>query len=702
MQCDSCGAVIVTGSECPRCAQGDGLQRSADPLLDRLGFLAHQYRILRLLGRGAMGAVYLAHESALDRHVAIKVLPLDATHDSQSRERFRREARIAARLHHPGLVPLYSFGEHEDLLYFVMAYVDGETLGQRMRRDRRFDSEEVRRVLAELADAIGHAHQHGVVHRDVKPDNVLVEGSSGRVMLADFGVASASEAGAGATLTSAGTTLGTPHYMSPEQVEAKGTIDGRSDLYALGVIGYQMLSGRLPFDAASAREVMLQHLGQAPAPLSAIVPDAPPELTEVIMRCLEKDPAQRWSTAEALRVALEEPDDPLALSRSEEMLDGYLFTALAFLAGVVWATALVYNGQIIFLAFLPIALLGALAIAAILAKRARGHGMSWNSIRRRLCYPDRRWPCWWPARWRRPRDQWPLLPRVVRLSRTCFGLALIWVFLLTPLLITDINQRWATDQQKKMMGGLMAGGLMLFLAVPLILTARWARREGLHAEDRDRILLAPTLPNAFWQLPRIKAVLQPPPGSTSRLDGEPRSAAQLAEDVVRLVRGIDPPLRIVVAQAEGLAREAAGEIDALDRRIEALLRDLDPAEAGDIDARLSALGVAQAEENELRREKRTLLLHQRALLRQMASRQQDMQARRERLRDLLRTIWLQLARLEVMQRSDGGAASEISGRIASLCAEIEAQVTARNVTAQDSESPTVPDPQQTLRVPGGE
>ncbi len=177
--------------------------------------LGAHYEIVRLLGRGGMGAVYLARERALERTVAIKVLPPEVAVSAEAQERFRREARTAAKLTHPNIVPLHTFGEVEGMMYFVMGYVRGESLADRMRRYEKLPPDDARRILSAIADALDYAHRQGVVHRDIKPDNILLEQESGRPMLTDFGIAKA--AASGETLTELGTAIGTPHYMSPEQ-----------------------------------------------------------------------------------------------------------------------------------------------------------------------------------------------------------------------------------------------------------------------------------------------------------------------------------------------------------------------------------------------------------------------------------------------------------------------------------------------------
>src|SRR2546428_583041 len=213
--------------------------------------LGSSYTVEGELGRGGMGVVYQARDERLKRQVAIKVLPPELAFREEIRIRFLREAETAARLSHPHIVPIHSVGEGPDgLVYFVMACVDGESLAARLKRRGRLPAEEARRAMIETADALGAAHAVGIIHRDVKPDNILLEGSRGRVVVTDFGIAKALSSTTGsATLTATGVAIGTPHYMSPEQAAGDREIDGRSDLYSLGVVSYQTLTGELPFSA---------------------------------------------------------------------------------------------------------------------------------------------------------------------------------------------------------------------------------------------------------------------------------------------------------------------------------------------------------------------------------------------------------------------------------------------------------------------
>jgi serine/threonine protein kinase len=270
-------------------------------LADALG---SAYTIEGEIGRGGMGVVYRAKDERLKRAVAIKVLPPDLAFRADIRQRFLREAETAARLSHPNIVPIFSVGDKDDLVYFVMGLVEGESLALRIKRRGRLSIEEARRVMKETADALSAAHAQGVIHRDVKPDNILLEGTRGRVMVTDFGIAKALSS-EGGTLTEAGVAIGTPAFMSPEQAAGDRQIDGRSDLYSLGVVAYQMLSGELPFQANTVPALLMKQVSETPISVDRKRSETPLELSQTVMRCLEKDPEDRWGTADALRRALE-------------------------------------------------------------------------------------------------------------------------------------------------------------------------------------------------------------------------------------------------------------------------------------------------------------------------------------------------------------------------------------------------------------
>jgi serine/threonine protein kinase len=276
------------------------------PLAHRLkDALGDVYTIEGEIGRGGMGVVYRARDERLHRRVAVKVLPPELAFQKEIRERFTREAQTAARLSHPHIVPIHDVGEGAGVVYFIMGLVEGESLGGRLKRRGKLPPDEVRRIMKETADALSAAHALSVIHRDIKPDNILLEGTRGRVMVTDFGIAKAVSQVSAATLTGIGVAIGTPQYMSPEQAAGEREIDGRSDLYSLGVVAYQMTSGQLPFNAPTVAGILMKQITE-PAPiLHETMPGIPEDLSLAIARCLEKDPENRWPTADALRRSLE-------------------------------------------------------------------------------------------------------------------------------------------------------------------------------------------------------------------------------------------------------------------------------------------------------------------------------------------------------------------------------------------------------------
>jgi serine/threonine-protein kinase len=272
-----------------------------DPFAALQAALEPQYRLERELGRGGMGVVYLATDTTLDRPVAIKVVhPELAAHASIVR-RFLAEARTIARLRHPGIVAVHAAGTAQGLLYYVMDQVEGESLRERLDRGGKLPIADVARIVGDLASALEAAGRAGVVHRDVKPENVLLERGTGRALLADFGIARAMVA-EGASSTGQGVAVGTPAYMSPEQAAGE-EVDSRSDLYALGIVAYEMLAGHPPFQGAN-RVVVSKHIAERPAPIERLRPECPKALAGAVMKALEKHPGERWQTGEELRQAV--------------------------------------------------------------------------------------------------------------------------------------------------------------------------------------------------------------------------------------------------------------------------------------------------------------------------------------------------------------------------------------------------------------
>jgi serine/threonine-protein kinase len=295
--------------------------------------LEPQYRLERELGRGGMGVVFLATDTTLDRRVAIKAVhPELASHSSIGR-RFLAEARTIARLRHPNVVGVHAAGNADGLLYYVMDEVQGESLRQRLTRERRLDPAAVSRIVADVAAALDAAGRAGVVHRDVKPENVLLDEATGRAMLADFGIARAMAGDSGTSSTGQGVAVGTPSYMSPEQAAGE-EVDSRSDLYALGVVAYEMLAGVPPFQGPN-RVVVSKHIAERPTPIDRLRHDVPRPLAAAIMRALEKHPADRWQTGDAFREALTVEQPAPRDRRRRRVVLLAAAAAVALVAGVV-------------------------------------------------------------------------------------------------------------------------------------------------------------------------------------------------------------------------------------------------------------------------------------------------------------------------------------------------------------------------------
>lgn len=258
-----------------------------------------EYEVLAELGRGGMATVFLAHEIALDRRVAIKVMSPTLLADPGFAERFKREARTAASLSHPNIIPIYAVKAGDQLLYFIMKLIEGRPLDSIIREVGPLPIPMAQAILNQVGGALAYAHKRRVVHRDVKPANIMVD-ADGWAIVTDFGIAKVSEAHG---LTMSGATVGTPSYMSPEQCAAK-ELTGASDQYSLGVVAYEMLAGRLPFVAESVMALMYAHFNDTPAPIAEARRDVPPGLAQAVMRMLEKDPAKRWPNMEAAVVAI--------------------------------------------------------------------------------------------------------------------------------------------------------------------------------------------------------------------------------------------------------------------------------------------------------------------------------------------------------------------------------------------------------------
>ena len=360
--------------------------------------VAGRYAVERELGRGGMGIVYLAQDLSLERPVAIKLLAPALAPDAQFRDRFLREARAAARLSHPHIVPIHAVEDHGPIVFFVMSYIEGETLGERVRRGGPLSRDAASRLMQEVAWALGMAHALGVVHRDVKPDNILLERGTSRATVLDFGIATRREA----VMDSAAATAGTPHYMSPEQA-AGDPVDGRSDLYSLGVTMYFAVTGQRPFEYPPTPGALLSGRAVIPS-VASLRTDLPPAFAQAIDRCLEPDPAARFASAEELSAALvaarpAADDTPLAVAawvRDAQAAGGEIGAAALTATIALAIMAVMGFGSIAGYVFYPIAaLLTGMGVfrfgdLVLRTRQLRQQGYGFESVRPALTLEVRR------------------------------------------------------------------------------------------------------------------------------------------------------------------------------------------------------------------------------------------------------------------------------------------------------------------------
>ena len=303
--------------------------------------LADRYTIGRQLGRGGMGAVYLARDLQLDRPLAIKVLPSEFASQADLRERFLRETRTAAGFSHPNIVPVFAVEDRGDVLAMAMGYVEGESVAERVKRLGPLSVKETVRMLQDVAYALAYAHGRSVVHRDIKPDNIMLERATGRALVMDFGISRSisAEVQHKAGLTRVGEVVGTPEFMSPEQASGD-RVDGRSDLYSLGLVAWYAVTGELAISGESTQKVLVKQLTETIPPIASARPDLPKPLADAIDRLLKKDPAERFQTAEALVEAIDAaqlgaPEIPLSVRLFQQDSKAYLTNVLLVLTFAV-------------------------------------------------------------------------------------------------------------------------------------------------------------------------------------------------------------------------------------------------------------------------------------------------------------------------------------------------------------------------------
>ncbi len=651
-----------------------------------------------------MGAVYLAAEAALEREVAIKVLPPDRGATRDSRDRFRREARTAAKLSHPNIVPLHTFGEVDGTLYFVMGYVRGESLATRLKREGRIPIEEGRRILIELCDALDYAHKLGIVHRDIKPDNVLLEEETGRAMLLDFGVAKA--VGTGQTMTEVGSVLGTPQYMSPEQAQGKSDIDARSDLYSLGVMGYAMFAGRLPFEGATPGDVMAQHITKEAPALKTHAPDVPPEIASALTRCLEKDRDRRWPDASSIKGSIAAPSP----EETPAALDGL---GVFLIAPVVFGLLLLYVGAWWLgggdvappFAVVPLILFSSALTPFLLLpwrwRHLRQLGFEPQRIFEAILAPLQYWPGWYPDRLRPRGDVWDRLPRELRDFRSAIGLYFV---AMATLVLPGIAFRWGlsssilrTGHAPYELGPKVFAALVVIVGVLpalafLALGARWEavrRRKGIDPYVSNRMINTPTSRPSFWAKPEVAAHLLP--SNTVAARATPNSARDLAAAISNAASHLTGGARTAAGRATEAAARVEADLLSIDAEIRSLAAGHDPIEAERLAARIEAMGPAPASEGEARHQMRELLDKQLALLREMESRIESLKTRRGRQLDLLRSLWQQTEAL-VLSGGDAPKAKSAAESLDALCDEAGGGQTiaqTREVDPALSDAPTI-------------
>lgn len=648
--------------------------------------LSVSFDLVRLVGEGGMGVVWLARDRLLDRDVAIKVLRADTADTTDGARRFLQEARLAAKLQHPGVVPLLTFGEVGGHRYYVMPFARGETLADRIRRGPMGEGE-TRRIVAEVADALAYVHAQGIVHRDVKPANILIEEGTGRALLTDFGIAR----GAGSTsLTVTGMVVGTPLYLAPEQATGGADkVDGRADLYALGVVAWEALTGASPFAGATPQELVVRKMTAGVPSVREQMPGASVSLASAIERATAMDPAARWASgaefAAAVRVTDDADPDPVELRPLRAMASSWLAVSMpicCLLAFMLPGEDML--GLPLMLRFAMPPLFGAAVSLLITFGRCSSlreelaPQRSWRDLLPLLMRPPQWWSFWWPRRWI-SFDLADHLPdwlagnirrgrRMQAAMAACMIALYGWIALTTVATPEELAQSaWFPVRRVPLLEVLpwllVPVALVVAFIVPMRRIVSRLKAAGLSQKQVN------TLYSRLWdprmlREPFMALVLEAP---ASPADA-PRDLPALSDAIAALA----VQLRVAGWQLDDLTPflDDARAADAQwARESDELSGDADPAEAARLRDRLAKMRAASAPA--AHHDAMTRLLEQQLQLHEQAhARRQAVQARRDRLRDGCALLWRQLRGL----RSDDSRRmepNEITGRVRALASDLQ-------------------------------
>ena len=630
--------------------------------------LGHQYEIIREIGRGGMGAVYLAREKALERLVAIKVLRPELAASPESRERFRREARIAANLSHPGILQLHTFGEITGVWYFVMSYVRGETLADLLRRRGRLPAQETLKILIELADALACAHRYHVVHRDIKPANVLIDAESGRAVLADFGISKIG--GTGDRLTASGAVLGTPHYMSPEQTVAGSDIDEGSDIYSLGAVAYTMLCGREPFSGQNAGQVMYARLVRDPEHISSVNPSVPAVLAEIVMKCLARDRLNRWESADILRDTLTDAASGADERLPEGIRDIPSFGPFALAWFIGWSAFSIWIPR-------PAIERALLVIIALMVPFGLwlhvwllgGRSVGFAQMTRVALRPPEWWTMYWPQSLRRSSDMWRRLPLAARFCRN--ALSAFFLFVPGAIVIGELLD--------PLPGSVLASSLLALEVVTVSLTVAgliggylWSRRQSLDVPDTLRLMIGPTGFSSGWNKPSITRVLMRAGRGVRAPD--PADPLDFRRAIAELAPMLPSELDGFRSEALDLADRMAAALQRQSGEVAAMKRDAGQAETERLQSRLAELGEGADDTGE-RAQLRQLLETELELVWRMRDRLEITSRQSAHRFELLRNLYSVVSD-SCLGEQHSSAGEDCGARAIAVCADMRRELEA--------------------------